>query len=439
MDMKTKQIKNWGLKISLLLLLAVNMSWLQNGFQANPYQEISRQLDLKSNSRNVIANEMNTTQETELASMSPPQTDVAGSIPEYVLPSYESRIKAQKGKTIVDNPWRVTIHRPVERTAVDAFGTLDAEGKKVNIVTVSARVEGCYSINCQKSIELRADKLNTKDGGQLTTQVQQAIGPLLEELTKKEADQKEQARLEEEKSKKEEEKQAKLEKDIANCKKDEDGHKLSGNKQLECRADKLGSKEGDELEDAYAEIHDDLRTLLFSTNSKDQKLGRKLLAQLTRDGSLPRSMRNELYAMKAGSSYLAEYPQALQEYLTSLNPIQKQIAMGKLTYLDQTFQYDTSRLSQDQSTSNEFAYWTNAIRQRMASVISNPNASLTTDTRSNRSTVLTSNNSQSTRYDRTNPVASWLSANGSVVGTGSHRGSLTSSITAIPQLGQSAL
>jgi hypothetical protein len=352
--MKARSKNHMGLKVLLVLMVALNMSWVQKVFDKN-------------------------TNTIEMASNSGP-SEVADSIvanPATKSVTYNRQIRVRSGRTTEDQQWNVKITK-AQITKTDPFTGKD-EGKE-DVYQVSAQAEGCYGINCQASATFRTADIggNTSDVAAVVAQIQQRFDPTLDRKASQKSKEAEEARIEEEKEKKEAKRLEKLERAIAECKADPDTEKpfRSEYARLSCRAEKLGSKDGAEAEGEFAEIREDLRALLTSGNPSEMARAKELLGSMNSDSSLPRSMRVQLSAMRAGSYYNEQYPQALQNYLTTRNPIQMQISLGKMKQLDQGFKADTARFGNSFYGSEEFTFWQNELQHNMDLVLKDPRTAL---------------------------------------------------------------
>jgi hypothetical protein len=355
--MKARSKNHMGLKVLLVLMVALNMSWVQKVFDKNA---------------NTI----------EMASNSPP-SDAADSFvanPATKSVTYNRQIRVRSGRTTEDQQWHVRITK-AQITRTDPWNPSPGKDEaKEDVYQVSARAEGCYGINCQASATFRAAEIggNTSDVAAVVAQIQQRFDPTLDRKASQKSKEAEEARIEEEKEKKEAKRLEKLERAIAECKADPDTEKpfRSEYARLSCRAEKLGSKDGAEAEGEFAEIREDLRALLTSGNPSEMARAKELLGNMNSDSSLPRSMRSQLSAMRAGSYYNEQYPQALQNYLTTRNPIQMQISLGKMKQLDQGFKADTARFGNSFYGSEEFTFWQNELQHNMDLVLKDPRTAL---------------------------------------------------------------
>ena len=352
--MKARSKNHMGLKVLLVLMVALNMSWVQKVFDRN-----INTIEMASNSRH---------------------SDAADSIvanPATRSVTYNRQIRVRSGRTTEDQQWTVRITK-AQITKTDPW-TGANEGQE-DVYQVSAQAEGCYGINCQASATFRTAEIggNTSDVAAVVAQIQQKFDPTLDRKASLKSKEAEEARIEEEKDKKEAKRIEKLERAIAECKADPDTEKpfRSEYARLSCRAEKLGSKDGAEAEGEFAEIREDLRALLTSGSPSEMARAKELLGSMNSDSSLPRSMRAQLSAMRAGSYYNEQYPQALQNYLTTRNPIQMQISLGKMKQLDQGFKADTARFGNFFYGSEEFTFWQNELQHNMDLVLKDPRTAL---------------------------------------------------------------
>lgn len=352
--MKARSKNHMGLKVLLVLMVALNMSWVQKIFDKN----------------------INT---IEMASSSRP-SEVADSIvanPATRSVTYNRQIRVKSGRTTEDQRWNVKITK-AEITKTDPWTGKD-EGKE-EVYQVHAQAEGCYGINCQASATFRTADIggNASDVAAVVAQIQEKFDPTLDRKASLKIKEAEEARIEEEKEKKEAKRIEKLERAIAECKADPDTEKpfRSEFDRLSCRAEKLGSKDKAEAEGEFAEIREDLRALLTNGNPSEMARARELLGNMNSDSSLPRSMRLQLSAMRAGSYYNEKYPQVLQNYLTTRNPVQMQISLGKLKQLDLAFKADTARFGNSFYGSEEFTFWQNELQRNMDLVLKDPRTAL---------------------------------------------------------------
>jgi hypothetical protein len=352
--MKARSKNHMGLKVLLVLMVALNMSWVQKVFDKN-----TNTIEMASNSR---------------------PSEVADSIvanPATKSVTYNRQIRVRNGRTTEDQRWDVRITK-AEITKTDPWTGKD-EGKE-EVYQVSAQAEGCYGINCQASATFRTADIggNASDFRAVVAQIQQRFDPTLDRKASLKSKEAEEARIEEEKDKKEAKRIEKLERAIADCKADPDTEKpfRSEYARLSCRAEKLGSKDGAEAEGEFAEIREDLRGLLTSGNPSEMARAKELLGSMNSDSSLPRSMRSQLSAMRAGSYYNEKYPQALQNYLTTRNPVQMQISLGQMKQLEQGFKWDTARFGNSFYGSEEFTFWQNELQHNMDLVLKDPRTAL---------------------------------------------------------------
>lgn len=354
--MKARSKNHMGLKVLLVLIVALNMSWVQKVFDQN-----TNTIEMASNGPS-----------TSDTAYSTPSSPATGSV------SYNRDIRVRSGDRTTKQQWVVTIRRG-EIAKTDPWKGTVIEGKE-DVFQVSAQAEGCYGVNCQASATFRASDIggNVSDVAHVVSQIQQRFDPTLDRKASLKSREDEEARKEEEKEKKEAKRMEKLERAIADCKVDPDTEQpfKSEYARLSCRSEKLGSKDGAEAEGEFAQIREDLRALLTSGNPSEMARAREILSTMNSDSSLPRSMRAQLSAMRAGSYYNEHYPQALQNYLTTRSPMQMQISLGKMTQLDQRFKLDTARFGNSYYGSEEFTFWQNELQHNMDLVLKDPRTAL---------------------------------------------------------------
>lgn len=348
--------KNFALSGLLLVTMALNMSWVQQFLLDG-----NTQMGEVTSSANFSSNDV-------AVSASNASADVI---------QYHRQVEVKAGNQRENHNWTVDIKKTLSDT--------NAWGEKTNsppkeVWEVSAQVEGCYGRNCHVSETIiPGTSSNGSSAQQIVAQVQKVMDRLIDGKSLEIAKEKEQQRLDEEKAKKEAKKQEKLEEDIANCIVNEDtGKKFrSAIRRLQCRADKLGNKEDEEALAEFDDIREDLHSLLNSSNPRDVARAKKILSNMRGDGSIDRSIRNQVFAMQAGAYYTSEYPRALQTALTTNNPMQRQIALGKVQQFEQAYRYDSIRFGQSEEASNEFGYWQAQLQNNMNLVLADPRASLT--------------------------------------------------------------
>ena len=342
-EMKAKPNKSRQLKLLLFLLLGLNMSWFHNLIDKD--QQVA-----------------------EFAS-----SEVAGSL--SVDPSTRT-VFYQRSYKDYDYVWKTSIQQ-VKKTKTDFWGNPEPGGGKEIAYKVSAKmVEGCYGqIGChvRRSRLVRANDIGMSEVDFNNQNNMEEVISRIKELFDSELDAATEKKI---KEKKELARQEKLEKEISKCLRNEDGEKIRGYEKLACKAEKLSSYEDDkELDLAFTEIKNDIRSLLASGDPSDRKRGRELLS-IMGTGDYSKEINHTLKAMHIGASYLDRYTEALRNYLTTSNPWQKQMAYGQLSMLSQGYNMASYSASFSRAASSEFSYWQGAMNRNINLLLENPNGTL---------------------------------------------------------------
>lgn len=347
--MKAQIQKRLGLKLLLLMLLAANMTWFHNLFQAN-----------SSN--------------TELAS------ETANSF------SYDRTVTAPGNTGSGSHRWKARITQ-IKQTRTDVWGNVAPEGGQETLYEWSAQLEGCYGINCRVSsnrIRARdlgmseADFNNRQNAEAVIRRIQEQFDPKIDEATAARIEADKKKKKEEEAERKRAEREAKEDEEIAACKgkRNDDGKfvRISAHAALSCRAEKIGGMSGDEQEVEFAELSGELRTMLASQDPAERRRGQAILKTMGSSGRFNRSMTAQLRAMRAGSTYLDEYSTQLRLFKSTQNPMLRQMALGKIEMLNQRFQMDSMGVTGNPDAAIEFGYWQSALDTSIQSILRNPNA-----------------------------------------------------------------
>ncbi|MCB0365828.1 MAG: hypothetical protein H6624_19355 [Bdellovibrionaceae bacterium] len=340
--MKARLKKNLGLKLLLFMLLGLNMSWFHD-FVSEPGSN------------------------TDLAS------ETANSY------SYDRNVSAPSGDS---HKWKANITQ-VTQTRTDVWGNVDPEGKTETAYKWSARLEGCYGLNCRinspgliraKDLGMSEADFNNKTNIEaVLARIQEKYDPEIDTATGKRIDEAKAEKKRQEEEAREAALEEKKEKEIAACKRNEEGDTISGYEALSCRARKLGNRSGEELDLEFADIAGEIRAYLSSSDPLERKRGEALLKAMGTSG-YSRSINAQLRAMRAGAAYLDQYTTEMRTFMTTTNPMIKQMSLGKLTMLNQRYQMDSYGVAFNPDAATEFSYWQEALDRNLQAIVTNPSA-----------------------------------------------------------------